>query len=105
MQSLIQFMAEPNTAAADQTGTVGAAAVTLKSLLAAAAFHADTKFVRLGLETDEVRYTVAGTTPTATLGTKITPGSQKLLSRAEADNCQLIRVTADARVQIIQYRN
>mgnify|MGYP006895934471 CR=1 FL=1 len=105
MQTLVQFTAEPNMAAADQTGTVGAAAITLKSLLAAGDLHADTNFVRLGVETDEIRYTVAGATPTATLGTKITPGSQKLLSRAEADNCKLIRVTADARVQIIQYRN
>ena len=105
MQTLVQFMAEPNVSAPDQTGVVSNAVVTLVSLLAGGALHAHTRFVRLSAEGDEVRYTVGNVDPTATLGTRITPGSTKLLSRAEADNCRLLRVTTDARVQIVQYRN
>jgi hypothetical protein len=96
----------PTAAAAHQGPlTVGAAAVTLLSLLSGAALHADTQFVLVTVETDELRLTVNGTTPTATLGFKCPVDTERLLSRAEADNCKLIRSgSADAKIQVAQYK-
>lgn len=105
-KAFVEFLGQPNHAAAHQGPlTVGAAAVTLLSLLAGGALHADTRFVEISVEDDDLRLTVQGTTPTATLGRKVTEDSSRLMSRAEADACKLIRITTDAKIQVIQYTN
>ena len=92
----------PNTAAAQQTITVGATAATLTSLLSTA-LAADTDYVILSVETDQVRICPTGTVPTASLGLLLSVGTILGLSRAEADVANVIRVTTSATVQVIQY--
>lgn len=100
------FRAMPNEAAAHQGPlTVSSTAVTLLSLLSGGALHADTRFVEIAVETDDIRLTVNGTTPTTTLGRQVLADSTRLLSRYEADKAQLIRVTTDAVIQVAQYKN
>lgn len=102
---MIDFQALPNPEVATQTGTVSSAVITLVSLLSGSAVHAQTNFVEVTVEDADIRFTDDGTTPVAaTLGKKITNGSRRLLSRAQAENCRLIRVSADARIQISQFR-
>lgn len=102
----VEFRGIPNSAVAHQGPlTVGAAAVTLASLLSGGALHAATRFVEITVETDDVRLTVQGTTPTATLGRLVLADSSRVLSRAEADTAKLIRVTTDAAIQVTQYIN
>jgi hypothetical protein len=105
MQAFRDFMGQPNMNVAHQKGTVSSAAITLVSLLSGAALHASTQFVEISVENDDVRLTVQGTAPTSTLGERITDGSSKLLSLAEAQVAQVIRETTDAVVQIKQYIN
>lgn len=94
----------PNTAstAAQQTATVGAAAATLTSLLGTA-LHAQTDMVQIAVETDAVRICPTGTVPTSTLGTLVYPGQVFELTRAEADAARVIRVTANATLQVAQF--
>ena len=101
-----EFRAVPNAAAAHQGPlTVSSSAVTLLSLLSGGALHAETRFVEITVETDDVRLTVQGTTPTSALGRAVLADSSRLLTRAEADLAKLIRVTADATIQVTQYIN
>lgn len=105
-QAFTQFEATPNGAAAHQGPlTVGNTAVTLLSLLSGGALHAETRFVEIAVETDDIRLTVNGTTPTTTLGRAVLADSSRLLSRAEADAAKLIRMNADATIQVTQYTN
>ncbi len=105
-QAFSQFEASPNSAAAHQGPlNVGATAVTLLSLLSGGALHAETRFVEITVETDDIRLTVNGTNPTATLGRAVLADSSRLLSRAEADAAKLIRITTDAKIQVSQYTN
>lgn len=100
----IDFQAIPNSAAAHNGPlTVSSTAVTLLSLLSGGALHAATQFVEIAVETDDVRFTVQGTTPTATLGTQLLADCSRIFSRHEADKLQLIRVSTDAVIQVIQY--
>ena len=69
------------------------------------ALHAETRFVEITVETDDVRLTVQGTTPTSALGRLLLVDSSRLLSRAEADLAKVIRVTTDAALQVTQYTN
>lgn len=102
---IIDFSGLPNTAVADQGPlTVAGSAVTLASLLSGAAFHANTQFVRVRFETAEIRLSTNGTTPTATLGRAYNAGDDVLLTRAEADNCKLIRTGGTSgTLQVAQY--
>jgi hypothetical protein len=101
-----EFRAVPNAAAAHQGPlTVSSSAVTLLSLLSGGALHAETRFVEITVETDDVRLTVQGTTPTSSLGRLLLVDSSRLLSRAEADLAKIIRVTTDAALQVTQYTN
>ncbi len=105
-QSFSQFEGAPNLAAAHQGPlTVDAAARTLLSLVSGGVLHADTKFVEIAVETDDVRFTVQSTTPTATLGTQLLADCKRVFSRSEADALKLIRVSTDATIQVIQYLN
>lgn len=100
----IDFQGIPNPGAAHNGPlTVSSTAVTLLSLLSGGALHASTAFVEIAVETDDVRFTVQGTTPTSTLGTQLLADSGRVFSRAEADNLRLIRVSTDAAIQVIQY--
>ncbi|PAW75165.1 MAG: hypothetical protein B9S38_02445 [Verrucomicrobiia bacterium Tous-C4TDCM] len=102
---LIDFQGIPNTDAAHQSGVVSSTALTLLSLLAAGALHPNTKFVRFCVDDADLRYTVQGTPPTTSLGRRVAYDSAVVLSREEADLCQLIRATAtNAVVQIMQYK-
>jgi hypothetical protein len=102
---LIDFHANPNPAAAHEGPlTVSTTAVTLLSLLTGSALAANTVYVRVSVEAADVRYTVQGTTPTSTLGRRLTADSSVLLSRHEADLCKLIRAAGtDATIQVQQY--
>lgn len=101
-----EFRAVPNAAAAHQGPlTVSSSAVTLLSLLSGGALHAETRFVEIAVETDDVRLTVQGTAPTSSLGRLLLVDSSRLLSRAEADLAQVIRVTSNAALQVTQYTN
>ena len=101
-----EFRAVPNAAAAHQGPlTVSSSAVTLLSLLSGGALHAETRFVEITVETDDVRLTVQGTAPTSLLGRLMLVDSSRLLSRAEADLAKVIRVTTDAALQVTQYIN
>ena len=101
-----EFRAVPNAAAAHQGPlTVSSSAVTLLSLLSGGALHAETRFVEITVETDDVRLTVQGTAPTSSLGRLVLVDSSRLLSRAEADLAQVIRVTTNAALQVTQYTN
>lgn len=101
-----EFRAVPNGAAAHQGPlTVSSSAVTLLSLLSGGALHAETRFVEITVETDDIRLTVQGTAPTSVLGRPVLADSSRLLSRAEADLAKLIRITADATIQVTQYIN
>ena len=51
---------------------VGATAVTLLSLLSGGALHAETRFVEITVETDDIRLTVNGTTTTINRATTTT---------------------------------
>lgn len=97
-----EFAGRPNLAAAHAGPlTVTAAAATLASLVA---LHANTSFVLLKVETAAIRLTVNGTTPTTTKGFDNAVGSEILLSKAEAENAQVIRSTgADGALQVAQF--
>lgn len=83
--------------------TVGAAAVALTALIT---LHAATQVVLIAVETAAVRYTVNGTTPTATLGFAAVAGQFIRLTRNEADVAKFIRSTgSDAALQAAQYVN
>jgi len=83
--------------------TVGAAAQALKDLVT---IHVDTKVVLIGVETAAVRFTVTGTTPTATLGFNAVAGASIRLTRQEADAALFIRATGtDAALQVAQYKD
>jgi len=99
---MIDFQAIPNFAATDQSATVGSSASLLTALVT---IHANTRFVRLSVDTDDVRLTVSGTTPTASLGRKVTVDSAIVLSEYEMRAAKLIRVTANATIQVQQYIN
>lgn len=104
MPRYVEFEGVPNTAApVEGPLTVSNTAVTLLSLLAGGALHTNTRFVRVSCETDDVRLTIDGATPTATKGRKLLADSSRLLSRNEADLCKAIRITTDAALQIEQY--
>ena len=101
-----EFRGIPNEAVAHEGPlTVSSTAITLLSLLSGGALHAETRFVEITVETDDIRLTVNGTTPTSTLGRAVLADSSRLLSRAEADKAKLIRMTADATLQVTQYKN
>lgn len=100
---ITDFQALPNNAAAHQSATISSTATALTTAIT---LHANTRFVRLAAENDDLRVVLHGSTaPTATLGGKLTDGSTQLLSRAEAENCQLIRVTNNVLIQVTQYIN
>ena len=100
----MEFEGVPNTAAAVEGPlTVSSSAVTLLSLLSGGALHAQTQFVRVSCETDDVRVACDGGTPTATKGRKLLADSSRLMSRNEADQAKLIRVTNDAVIQVEQF--
>lgn len=61
---MIDFQGIPNIEASDQSATVSSTATLLTAL---ATIHAKTEFVRVSVETDDVRYTISGTTPTSSL--------------------------------------
>jgi hypothetical protein len=98
---VIDFQGIPNLAAADQNATVGSSATLLSALVT---LHAQTRFVRVSVDTDDVRFTVSGTTPTATLGRQLTVDSDILLTDSEAAVARFIRVTTDSRIQVSQYK-
>jgi hypothetical protein len=82
---------------------IGAAAQSLKD---AVTLHADTRFVQVRVENEDIRLTINGTTPTASLGSKYIADMSVTLSRAAADSCKLIRAgSADAVIQVIQFTN
>lgn len=100
------FRGMPNEAAAHEGPlTVSSTAITLLSLLSGGALHAETRFVEITVETDDIRLTVNGTTPTTTLGRAVLADSSRLLSRFEADKAKLIRMSTDAKIQVTQYKN
>lgn len=99
---LIDFQAIPNIATTDQSATVSTTATLLSALVT---LHAETRFVRVSVDTDDVRMTISGTTPTSVLGRRIPADSAVVLSRYEADKAKLIRVTTDALIQVQQYIN
>jgi len=100
------FQGIPNNEA-DHEGplAVSSAAVTLLSLLAASDLHQNTRAVLISIEDAAVRYTINGTTPTATLGFAAIAGQFIRLSREEADLAQFIRSTGtDSALQVAQYK-
>jgi len=101
------FQGIPNFNAAHEGPlAVSSTAVTLLSLLTGSALHADTKAVLLCVEDAAVRYTVNGTTPTATLGFAAIAGQFIRLSRQEADVAKFIRSTGtDSALQVAQYKD
>lgn len=103
---MIDYQALPNNEVATQTGTVSSTAITLVSLLSGGALHAQTYFVEISVEDADIRLTDDGTTPVAaTLGLKVTNGSRKVLSRAQASAAKIIATSGTARVQICQKKN
>lgn len=96
----------PNTATATEGPlTVSSSAVTLQSLISGGAWHAATDHVYVSVETDQVRISPEGGTPTSTKGHLISTGQAFWLTRGEADVAKVIRVTADAKLQVTQYKN
>ena len=103
---LIDFNSLPNTAVAAQgpLAVTNAAAVTLKSLLSGAAFHAKTQFVRVRIEDAPLRAWTNGSTPTSTAGRLYDHGDEIVLPLAQADNCKLIATTAtNANLQVEEF--
>jgi len=98
---VIDFQGIPNLAATDQSATVSSTATLLSALVT---LHAQTRFVRVSVDTDDVRFTVSGTTPTSTLGRSIPVDGDILLTEAEAATAKFIRITTDARIQVSQYK-
>lgn len=104
MTPFIHFVGLPNAAAAHEGPlTVDGTVRTLASLITGG-LHADTRFVRVSVEDDDVRLTVDGTAPNATKGRKLLADADVLLSRGEADGAKLVRVTNNAKIQVTQYR-
>jgi hypothetical protein len=99
---LTDFQACPNLAATDQSATVSSTATLLTALVT---IHAKTRFVRIGVDDDDVRVTISGTTPTSTLGRRIPADGEIVLSEYEVGTAQLIRVTSDAKIQVQQFIN
>lgn len=104
MMRFSDFHGIPNPAAAHAGPlAVGVAAATLASLVT---LDAATEFVLIRVETQALRLTVNGTTPTATLGFNYAVDSEILLSRAEADVAKLIRSGgADSAIQVAQFKS
>ena len=64
-----------------------------------------TQWVNIKVETAALRLTVNGTPPTGTLGKNYVADTEFMLSRQEADNCQLVRSTgASSAIQVAQYK-
>lgn len=105
MSRFTSFQGIPNSEVAHQGPlTISNTAVTLTSLLSGGALHANTQFVGVRFETQPVRMTVNGTTPTTTLGIPYGITDEILLSRAEAEAAKLIRSTgSDGGIQVWQY--
>lgn len=100
---LIDFQGLPNPEAAHQSATISSTAVTLAASIT---LHANTRFVRLAAENDDLRVVVHGTVaPTTTVGEKLIDGSTRLLTRAEAESCKMIRNASDVLIQVTQYIN
>jgi hypothetical protein len=99
---LIDFQGIPNAGTTDQSATVNATPALLSALVT---LHENTRFVRVSVDNDDVRYTVSGTTPTASLGRKLTVDGAIVLTRYEADTMRVVRVATDAVVQVQQYIN
>jgi hypothetical protein len=54
------------------------------------------------LETDQIRFTLDGTTPTSTIGILLNPGQRLTIKNPEdISNFQAIRVTTDASLKVI----
>jgi len=98
----MDFQAIPNIAATDQSATVGSSATLLTALVT---INANTRFARISVDTDDVRVTVSGTTPTSSLGRRVPVDGEIVLSQHEIATAKLIRVTADATIQVQQYIN
>ena len=65
------------------------------------ALRIDHNYAFITLETDEVRYRVDGTDPTASEGHKLSPGDTLTLEGGNAiRNFRAIRVTSDATIRI-----
>jgi hypothetical protein len=98
---IIDFQGIPNIEATDQSASVTSTATLLTAL---ATIHANTKFVRVTVDTDDVRYTVSGTTPTASLGRRVPVDGGVLLSQYEISTAKFVRVTTNATIQVAQYK-
>lgn len=89
-------------------GTVHTAATISSTALNATALltlNDATEFVEIQVNTDQVRHTYTGTTPTAATGFLILVNETRTLSRSQWLNSKFIRVTLDATLQIAQLRS
>jgi uncharacterized protein (UPF0548 family) len=99
---LLDFQAIPNLATTDQSATVGSSATLLTALVT---IHAQTRFVRISVDDDDVRYTISGTTPTSSLGRRLPVDAEAVLSEYEINTAKFIRVTGNATIQVQQFIN
>jgi hypothetical protein len=93
----------PNLSGTLQSFTAPAAAATLNSLLSTP-LHAQTDAVLIQIETDQVRISPTGGTPSTSLGFLINPTQAVMMSRQEWDAGRIIRVTSAATVQVFEYK-
>lgn len=98
---MIDYQGIPNEQTTDQSATVGSAATLLTGLVT---LQALTNFVRISCDNADVRFTISGTTPTATLGRRLPVDGEVVLSRYECDTAKFIRVSTDGLIQVQQYK-
>lgn len=92
----------PNPEQPHLTVTVSATAGTIAAL-ASTTLEPHTEIIVVQVETAAVRWTVNGTTPTATVGYRAEAGDVLTLSRGEADVAKFVRESVDAKLQVGGY--
>lgn len=66
-------------------------------------FEANDYAIEIDIETDDVRYRVDGTNPTASVGMRLTKDEHRVFGNINLTNIKFIKVTNDAKVNVHYY--